>query len=801
MPTRTRHLTTRLNLRDWAPAARWPGPYGRGLIIVILSYALVLGWFLESTRGLPYVLDNNETFSSLVHATNMLRFGLRETLGLTDEAYGLEPAQHPYVYTHQGNFPRFYALLLYLLGARTAEAQIFVTTFTVGLAGLLFAYHYFSRVATPLFALAYCLLLMTDYLMQTQWLVNTWRTWHHFFLFSSLLCVHGLGRRGRLPRWLVATTVLNFAALAYFEVVFAAFVTVLATVYAALTLRRRPRRVLQACLLVVAGVVLGASVLTGQVIGYLGWDGFMQDVKLTFLARNADPTDARAFRSEVWSFVEEHHLVFWDNIPRGVASYRAIPALFRWGLLPYTPALVFVALLISGAWALSFVPAFDVVIVSGRSRRSWLARRAIPSAIGSAALFVWATMTDASFAGLPDENDLLQSVGAVIAAMGVIGLCLAVHRKLGKVEEDGLTHPASRVIGAAALLLVFAAFARLQPLLYDTLVGSVSGASGTALKPLFREVFIRSGGGAVWNLAALWGAGLAVGLMLARHSLMGRERRRFKRLFLYVLSGIVAGVTIFCLFPGYVMTAYLMRRYCPLTIYVHLIPFAATFYVLARVSLHSVNGLRASSRAKPPAARSAEVPARSELRPSPGQRLFLSGGVLLLCLLSGYWLILQASYVGWLDPKATLLKELQKPQYQGASFVVNNYAAPIAAITKGWAYFDPRMGNSKLLNVNGEFYLRRDLRYLWLADRRSNPKYLEPDYFVCSPLRHLRDPVLRRGTCQDVRVVAEARSGTSLLGHREVSRDLSGQDGWSIVKLNWTYPPGSGKRIQWQDRH
>ena len=192
--------------------------------------------------------------------------------------------------------------------------------------------------------------------------------------------------------------------------------------------------------------------------------------------------------------------------------------------------------------------------------------------------------------------------------------------------------------------------------------------------------------------------------------------------------------------------------------------------------------------------------AGSQPGPSPGQRLFLSGCVLLLCLLCGYWVTLQATYVSWLDPSASLLKELQKRQYQRASFVVNNYAAPIAAITKGWAYFDPTMGESKLQNVNGEFYLQRDLRYLWLADRRSNPKYLEPDYFVCWPIRQLLDPALPRPTCQDVRVVAEARSGAGLLGHREIARDQSGRDGWSIVKLNWTYPPGSGERVQWQDR-
>jgi len=346
-------------------------------------------------------------------------------------------------------------------------------------------------------------------------------------------------------------------------------------------------------------------------------------------------------------------------------------------------------------------------------------------------------------------------------------------------------------MGASVLLLVFAALARLHPLLYE---------SGAALEPLFRELVARSGGVAVWRLAVLWGAGLAVSLVLAPRSLMGRERRRFKRLFLYVIAGVVAGVAVFCLSPGYVMSAYLVR-YCPLTIYLHLVPFAATFYVLAQVSLNSLKALAAAHRAVPLTTRSPEMPARSEPRTAPRRHLLLSGGaLLLLCLLSWYWLMLQACWIAWLDPNATLLKELQKPQYQGSSFVVNNYAAPIATITKGWAYFDPQMGHSKLRNPQGKFFLRRDFRYLWLADKRSNTKYFEPDYFVCWTRRELLHPVLGRPTCQAVRVVAEARSGTSLLGHREVSRDQSGGDEWSIVKLNWTYPPGSGERMEWHHR-
>src|SRR5438045_3611241 len=106
------------------------------LAILTLVYIIIYSGILIVSHGRPYVLDNNESFSTLLHATNMYRFGLGPTAGLTDESNGPDAAQHPYVYTHQGNFPRFWALLLYVLGARSIETQIVITTFTVGAVGL-----------------------------------------------------------------------------------------------------------------------------------------------------------------------------------------------------------------------------------------------------------------------------------------------------------------------------------------------------------------------------------------------------------------------------------------------------------------------------------------------------------------------------------------------------------------------------------------------------------------------------------------------------------------------------------------
>jgi hypothetical protein len=109
--------------------------------------------------------------------------------------FAYHAAAHPFVHTHQGNFPRLFAFAIFALGATSVQSQIVVTTFTVGLAGVVLAYVFFSRIADPLLATIFCLLLITDYVLVAQWQVVTYRVWHLFFVFSSLLCVHLLAQR------------------------------------------------------------------------------------------------------------------------------------------------------------------------------------------------------------------------------------------------------------------------------------------------------------------------------------------------------------------------------------------------------------------------------------------------------------------------------------------------------------------------------------------------------------------------------------------------------------------------------
>src|SRR5438132_997837 len=132
-------------------------------IVLFVIYAAVFGTLLLKTDSLPYITDNNESFSDLVHARNIAAYGVGNSFGLTDESYGPSAAGHPYVYTHSGNFPRLFAFVILSLGARTIESQIAITTLTVGLMAVLGGYLFFARIAGRGFALIVSIVFMTDY--------------------------------------------------------------------------------------------------------------------------------------------------------------------------------------------------------------------------------------------------------------------------------------------------------------------------------------------------------------------------------------------------------------------------------------------------------------------------------------------------------------------------------------------------------------------------------------------------------------------------------------------------------------
>lgn len=820
--------------------------YRRGLGLLLALYVVVYGGLLGYTRGLPYVMDNNESFSAFVHASNLYHFPFSRTLGLTDEAFSPSDAAHPYVYTHQGNFPRVFAFVLYVLGARTIESQIVITTFTVGLLAIFLLYHYFATVGSPLFAFIAAAVAMTDYIFFTQWHVNTFRVWHGLFFYLALVCVHGMEGTHR-RRWIVLTAA-TFACLFYFELVFAVFVAIMAGLYAGVRYRRHPRLLAWYWCAQSAGAAIAVALLVGQLIGYLGWADFVEDLRLTYSSRNLmaqDPT----YADRVREFVESRRIAFWYNFAS--VEYRRSPgeilsSITRGYFTVYTPTLWYLVTIITAGWLAGFGrrrqvgwPEADAGTEVPRQGRVLLVAIAAALLIVCWTRFLLAVVQDGTLMGVAgprlvvnvDEHPWVAMVAAAVA----VGLTVVVAR-ITTGWWWGVQRIPALCIGLAAATLLLAEHVVLN--------------SATLFDPFYLPLWshVQQTWFPAWivQLVIVAAGGLAV--ILSLNSWVSAETQ-WRSLASYLICGLLAYVVVYSLSPGYIQSGYLQRS-SPFVSFVFQAAIALTIYSIWRVVAPWVACLARwrpavpapPSQSKASASpREAVVPTRLERKPAfifvfrlrsakpfvtakfrvalpstlpmtplitqlwaAGQRtvMTLAAAACVILLLAPvlfpvlFWVALQASHAQLLPATHfAFIKQLARPPFAGASFAANTYAAPIYTYTGQWAYFDTRLAlpDGGLVSATEDGYVvNRDARsYLWLADRDRNAEYLRPSYFLCFTYQDLNTAVRRlRGVetgCSSAGVVRHANSPEQLsVARKIVARDSSAQTQWAIVKLDWT---------------
>ena len=441
------------------PAAGWlrslAQSRARYLVAAMTVYFAVVGGLLVYSDFLPYVTDNNESFSMYFHARNILQFGVRSTAGLTDEANSNAPAAHPYVYTHGGNFPRIPVLALMLLGVTSVEQQITILALLIGGVSLYLCYRFFSRMAGDLFAFLVVAVFSTDYLLFTQWQVNTFRVWHGFFFFASLLCVQALTDHNK--RSIGALLLLNAIGLFYFEIVFGFFVALFSVLYAAIVHRRRPILAGWAAGTIALGGIIALSVLLGQSLIHLGSDRALQDIRLTFLARNFDTSNGGAAATTRLQFFMKNHIVYWDSAfqPIGFLAIESLRTALSEGIVRvFTPFLMVVMLIVT-------LPSLLNAWVSRPSRRFVLV---ILLVTGTYALLRWALHDPAQITAwqgniarqLTTMAWQLVLVGTLVS--GFLLLVAGEHRALARVRQD--ISPIARYLltGTGALAIVNAMF-------------------------------------------------------------------------------------------------------------------------------------------------------------------------------------------------------------------------------------------------------------------------------------------------------------------------------------------------------
>lgn len=760
--------------------------YTISIILVFTVYILLYGWLLTSSEFVPYVMDGNESYSSLVHAYNLYNFDITKSFGLSDEAASPATAAHPFNYTHQGNFPRLFAYLIYLLGARDIESQIVVSTFTVGLAGIVFGFVFFCRTSGPLFALTVSVLLMTDYLLFAQWQVQTSRAWNCFFIFSSLLCAQGLGRQKKLL-WAVLT-VLNHACLFYFQVVFACFTAVMTGLYLVWVHRRNWKTVALGWGVQVVGAAVGLSIMATQLILYLGWNDFLQDLFLTFTARSYASADP-AWLQNLIEFYNTRNIVFWYNL-RSVDSYEGtrnfLHSIFSSSFLIHTPFLTLIVFLVFTGWlagtavsSTSRLRIFSSLDV-GKEARDLVACASLVS-FGLFILFFKFVLEDLRLAGGMGSSlsmPLGRLVGLAMLSLPLLGYLTTVYvrQAVNAFPVDGYS-PSAKVLVAGLYLCGACGFVSLQSLLY---------------KQEWRILWADTlGPSHHWIAAVVACSAVVFGLLLIALTpgrVLYRGGAEMKGALPFLITGLVAFLVVYKLAPGYVHSGYL-ELHAPLVVFHVDSLFATSLFILLSAGRAAYHKLRTACSLR----QAALVKAWGT---QPAFQLVGSLGLAGYFLV--YWMGLQVGYIQLFPNDCfAFMKMFREAPYRGSSFVVNTYAAPIFTFTGQWAYYDPEIGKGKLTLTPDGFTVGRDLRALWFADRNRLPDYLKPDYFLCIARRSVSSVSARLSSgglpgsgCGDVEIVKQASLNTAtILRHRLVDQDDSPDDSWAVVKLDWDFPP------------
>ena len=66
------------------------------LYLIFFLYLSIFGTILYLSDGIPFIFDNNESFSAWWHAYNSKNFGFFNSYGLADESFSYDLEAHPF---------------------------------------------------------------------------------------------------------------------------------------------------------------------------------------------------------------------------------------------------------------------------------------------------------------------------------------------------------------------------------------------------------------------------------------------------------------------------------------------------------------------------------------------------------------------------------------------------------------------------------------------------------------------------------------------------------------------------------
>jgi hypothetical protein len=735
---------------------------------------LFLGLII-STNGIPYILDSNETYSNLWHAFSIHSFGLEGSKGLADEVFSPTFESHPFIHSHQGNFPRLFSWLIYELGATSAQSQIIVTTFTVGLATIFIAYSFFSRIFNRNFAMIFVLVLITDYILFAQWQVVTYRVWSGFLFYSQLMLL-SLYVETSQRRWLCG---LYFSSLCllYSELIFAAFVGLVSFLWLASLCLTKYKKFITASLVMFLGAITGISIFLYQAILYFGWNNFLRDIQLTYGSRNNYQNITPEIKQEIASFYSKNHVIFWENF-QDKSQFLGLRQLiqsftsFDWQVhTPFFSGLLLVPIL---AVIVTLILPVDTKFNISKNSGLNPSKSRVLTLVFNYFLLSLAGFVILYFFIQGSGLNLATSMSAIDIVYYVIFSTLFSSLVYAYLDRASLSK-----------LFVFFAFLFIYGISCDVLYDFRYEFLWTQLHQIHQKYLA-----IIFFFLAIFSSIEWIAFSSAS-DLKNLEILKFRKIFGLIIVMLTGYSLVYFLSPGYIYSGYLVR-YAPLTVFISDIFVALAFYIIYRIVVMNIENMADAIN---------------------GIKIVkISLTSLSLIIFIGLWIQIQASYVKILPPSHfSFLKKLSAQPYKGKSFVVDNYAAPVAAYTLNWAYMDYSLSNGYIESNGNLNQLIGNNQHIWFADKDLNQAYRRPDYYLCMipqsistafySILYNKGMGTRPFGCLDKKIVKIALNKDHYKGLTLVDFDKEGLKkfgfvSWAIIKFDWN--ADIGNEILWR---
>ena len=293
-------------------------------IFKIISYTIFAyyAYILLRSNYFLYSNDGNETFGTLLHADNLIKYGQLNNY-LTDESTGVEKQQHPISHLSQGNWPRISVALLKFIGLN----EIFIIGLvTLGMvAAFLITYSKLMIHKTnKVFALIFLLLFMFDFLHVTQWFLNLYRTWQvalYFFVLFTISKVES-DKRNRVTLYAILT--IFFAISTYGELINSIWLFIaisLLLLFRFFSFSNLEKIYL--FLVMIVGSCIGFGIHVIQTVLTIGFkDSLFYFMNINRVRKNGQNS------FEMNEIADKYNLVFWQNYGISTDNLKSVVILY-----------------------------------------------------------------------------------------------------------------------------------------------------------------------------------------------------------------------------------------------------------------------------------------------------------------------------------------------------------------------------------------------------------------------------------------------------------------------------------------